>query len=166
MSEAGKLHTAYLSLGSNLGDRADNLERCIHLLANNIGIVSKRSGIYESEPWGYESKNFFYNLCIEVKTGCKPLDLLKHIIRIERRSGRKRSGSDYADRVIDIDLLFYDHMVMETPRLIIPHPGIPHRKFVLMPLAEIAPGFVHPVLKKPVAELLEETGDSNIPVRI
>jgi len=166
MSEAGHIHTAYFSLGSNLGDRADNLGRCIHLISKNIGTVSKRSGIYESEPWGYESENYFYNLCIEVKTALKPLDLLKNIIRIERRSGRRRSGSGYADRVIDIDLLFFDHVVLETPRLILPHPGIPHRKFVLMPLAEIVPGFVHPVLKKPVAEILEETDDKSMPVRI
>ena len=163
MVTSGLEHIVYLSLGSNLGDRARNLEKGIALIGQKIGRIMKQSGMHESGAWGYESENMFYNMCIEVKTGISPEGVMEHILGIEREMGRQRSGEGYADRLIDIDLLFYGRIVLDTNRLKLPHPGIPARRFVLVPLKEIAAEFVHPAMKISVAELLDRCEDrSNV----
>ena len=161
MAGKGKHKGVFLSLGSNLGDRIRNMERSMELIEIHIGNISGRSGIYESDAWGFESKNAFYNMCLEVRTEFSADRVMEAIILIENSMGRKRTGSGYSDRLIDIDLLFYNGLIINTSSLTLPHPMIEERRFVLSPLAEITPGFVHPVLNCTVADLLAECKDGS-----
>ncbi|MFC2090885.1 2-amino-4-hydroxy-6-hydroxymethyldihydropteridine diphosphokinase [Bacteroidota bacterium] len=154
-----KQHTVWLSLGSNLGDRSLNLKNArdaIRLAGNRIISVS---GIYESSPWGYNSEHSFYNQCIEVRSSLDPLNVLLLIKDIERTAGRERVEGSYSDRTLDIDILFYDDLVMDTGDLSIPHPLMKDRYFVLYPLNEIAAEKKHPVWHKTVSEFLETCPD-------
>lgn len=136
--------TLYLSLGTNLGDRRSNLETALTLIGQKIGTVQVRSGIIETEPWGFESTNRFLNMVAKVLTKLDPLDVLHTAQEIEKQMGRtvKSSNSVYHDRIIDIDILLYDDLVMKTDELTIPHPLMYKRSFVMQPLAEIAPDLV------------------------
>ena len=148
-------HLVYLSLGSNLGDKQFNLSRAIDFIQEYCGSIEKKSNIYSSQPWGFESENIFYNLCLIVKTSNSPVLLLKNLLSIEQNMGRRREESGYADRIIDIDILFYDDLIINEENLIIPHPKIQERMFVLAPLEEVASEFVHPVLELSVGKLRE-----------
>ena len=152
------LHTIYLSLGSNIPDRAAHLSRATNRIAESIGTIIKKSPIYETQSWGYND-NDYLNMAIEVQTTLSPSDLLKTINKIEADLGRVRSGNGYEARTIDIDILFYDNETIDLPLLTIPHPKIALRRFVLQPMADIAPDFVHPTMGKTMAVLLEECGD-------
>jgi len=147
--------TVYIGIGSNLGDREDNCERAIKLLIDNEITVTKRSSMAETEPWGVKEQPDFINMAVEIKTGLTPEELLSLLKNIEVDVGRLPT-SHWGPRIIDLDILFYDDVVMDTPELQIPHPGISEREFVLKPLAEIAPDKMHPVLKKSIKELLSE----------
>jgi 2-amino-4-hydroxy-6-hydroxymethyldihydropteridine diphosphokinase len=149
----------YLSLGSNLGSRDQNIEEAIKLIQSRIGVIEKVSLIYESEAWGFFSENSFYNCCLSLRTQLNPLPLLDELLKIEKEMGRIRLGSGYSDRIIDIDLLFYGQQELDHPRLIIPHPSMGDRRFVMHPLAEIAPELLHPVTGKTVLEMLQECTD-------
>lgn len=131
----------YLSLGTNLGDRRSNLENALTLIAREIGVIMARSSVIETEPWGFESRNRFLNMAVMVQTDLKPLEVLEKTRKIEKDMGRtSKTGTDgYHDRIIDIDILLYDDLKMETPELTIPHPRMWQRRFVMDPLAEIAP---------------------------
>jgi 2-amino-4-hydroxy-6-hydroxymethyldihydropteridine diphosphokinase len=144
-------HVIYLSLGSNLGDRSQNLCKAISLLASKAH-VTKQSSIYETAPWGYPDQPAFLNQVVIADTGLEPVELLAFLKEIELTSGRLETFR-YGPRIIDLDILFYDDLVLDTPGLIIPHPHIVERAFVLIPLAEIAPNFRHPILDKSVQEL-------------
>ena len=148
----------YLSLGTNLGDRRSNLETALALIGRRIGTVTGASDIIETEPWGYESPNRFMNMAARVETSLTPVQALEAAKKIETEMGRTaKTGKDgYKDRIIDIDLLLYDDLVMETPVLTIPHKLMHVRRFVLEPLAGIAPELEHPVLHKTINELLKE----------
>ena len=148
-----------LSTGSNLGDRRKNLVSAIGLIKEKLGRILKVSRIYESGSWGYISSNRFYNQCLAVETDLGAEDCLSQILEIERIMGRERSGSGYSDRIIDIDILFVDDLVMESDSLRIPHEKLAFRRFVLMPLAEILPDYEHPLLHKSSQELLEQCTD-------
>ena len=150
--------TLYLSLGTNLGDRRSNLETALTLIGQRIGTVEDVSDVVETEPWGFDSPNSFLNLTAKVITELKPLDVLKTIKKIEKGMGRtSKTGTEgYQDRIIDIDLLLYDELVMESPELTIPHRLMHKRRFVLEPLAEISPELVHPVIHKTISQLLNE----------
>jgi 2-amino-4-hydroxy-6-hydroxymethyldihydropteridine diphosphokinase len=145
--------TIYLGIGSNLHDREGNCEKAIALLEDNRIKVTKRSSMIETEPWGVEEQPMFINMAVESDTELPPEELLKLLKEIEIKLGRK-PGVRWGPRTIDLDILFYDDMILKTDELEIPHPGIEERDFVLKPLEEIAPDMVHPILKKSIKELL------------
>ncbi len=151
--------TTYLSLGSNLGDRLNNLQDAVFSIHRYIGDVQLISPVYESSSWGFEASDFL-NICISVKTNLLPKELLQNLLKIERDLGRIRfEEKGYASRTLDIDILYYEHEALFTDKLVIPHPELPFRKFVLKPLADIAPQFYHPVLHKDTRNLLQECKD-------
>ena len=144
-------HTVYLALGSNLGDRLANLKEAISSLTPQLDVKAK-SQVYETPPWGFEDQPKFLNQVVKAKTYLDPEPLLKHLKRLEVALGRKESFPN-GPRLIDIDVLFYDDLVLNKPSLIIPHPHLHERGFVLLPMMDIAPDLVHPVHKKTVQEL-------------
>ncbi|RJQ53523.1 MAG: 2-amino-4-hydroxy-6-hydroxymethyldihydropteridine diphosphokinase [Nitrospiraceae bacterium] len=146
------MHTAYIGIGSNLGNRDDNCERAIRLLIENSVTVTKRSSMAETEPWGVREQPKFINMAVETETALSPQELLRLLKKIEEDVGRLPT-SRWGPRIIDLDILLYDDLIMETPGLVVPHPNIAEREFVLKPLAEIAPEKIHPVLKKSIKDL-------------
>ena len=153
-------HTAYLALGSNLGNRLSNLKNAISNLTPQMN-VKKKSLVYETPPWGYADQPAFLNQVVMVETYMEPENLLNHLKRLETVLGREPSFEN-GPRVIDIDILFYDDVIINSPPLVIPHPRLHHRGFVLVPLNDIAPDLVHPVLGKPISELLLDVERLNI----
>lgn len=153
-------HTVYLALGSNLDNRLANLKQAVAALSPQMEVKAK-SHIYETPPWGYEDQPKFLNQVIKATTYLEPQPLLKHIKRLEVMLGRKASFQ-YGPRSIDIDILLYDDLVLDTPSLVIPHPRLRERGFVLLPLMDIAPDLIHPVEKKTVKELLAFCNVSDI----
>jgi 2-amino-4-hydroxy-6-hydroxymethyldihydropteridine diphosphokinase len=144
----------YLGLGSNLGDKRKNLDDAIGLINIKIGNVLICSDFHASKPWGFDSKNHFLNAVILVCTQFSPLEALEASRQIEKQMGRKeKTASNYTDRIIDIDILLYDMQIIKNERLNIPHPFMHLRDFVLIPMAEIAPDLIHPVLNKSIAEI-------------
>lgn len=146
---------AYLALGTNIGNKRRNMITAAALLAERVGDVLALSGFYETEPWGFQSDNTFLNAALQLETSLPPLELLKATRQIEIEMGRtQKSNGAYHDRIIDIDILLYDDLILRTPELTLPHPLMHERRFVMEPLAEIAPNLVHPVLKKTVIEII------------
>ena len=146
---------AYLALGTNIGNKRRNMITAAALLAERVGDVLALSGFYETEPWGVQSENTFLNAALQLDTSLSPLELLKATQEIEIEMGRtQKSNGAYHDRIIDIDILLYEDLVLQTPELTLPHPLMHERLFVMEPLAEIAPNVIHPVFKKPVISLL------------
>lgn len=133
------MHTVYLSLGSNLGNRKRLLREAIALVGSDVGCVERESSFIETEPWGFSSPNKFLNCCVKVVTALAPRQLLEATQRIERELGRTMKSEDgvYHDRVIDIDILLYDDITVDEPDLKIPHPLMGERDFVMVPLREI-----------------------------
>jgi len=149
----------FLGLGTNLGDREANLKTALESIIENIGPVVSLSSVYETEPWGFRTEDLFLNMVAEVETKLKPSGLLGRMLMIEANMGRLRSGTGYSSRIIDLDILLYGEEIMDSKSLVIPHPKLHERRFVLVPLCEIAPDLVHPVLKKNIKTLLKECKD-------
>lgn len=154
----------YLSLGSNQGEKQDNIQKAIDKIAESIGVVLKISSIYKTSSWGYKGEDF-YNICLEVSTYLQPEPLLDRINIIEKSLGRERNDVDqYKDRNIDIDILLFDNEIIFSERLSIPHPRMLERKFVMIPLVEIAKNILHPIEKRQLHVCLKkclDTGDIN-----
>lgn len=152
------LHDVYLALGSNLGNKIDNIEKAYENINERIGKIIERSSIYESDPVGFVSDNGFVNTVCHVLTKLDVESVMDVAEIIEYEMGRrvKSEKKIYSDRTIDIDILFFDKEVINNPRLIIPHPHLHERTFVLEPLSEIAPDLIHPFLKKTISELKNE----------
>lgn len=149
----------FLGLGSNIGDRSLHLKLASEAIELSIGRITQASVVYLTAPWGLSEQPPFYNQAIRVETALEPETLLGAIQEIEKKMGRERIVK-WDKRIIDIDILFYDQLVYHSEKLQIPHPWLERRNFVLVPLAEIAPNFVHPVLRKTVLELLEISPDT------
>lgn len=150
----------YIGLGTNLGDRDENLRVAVQKIEKQIGKVVSLSAFYVTTPWGFASANSFLNAAVCVETDLLPLEVLQETQQIERELGRihKSVGGVYSDRLIDVDILLYGDLILSTAsasgaELILPHPLMTERAFVMQPLAEIAPGLMHPVLRKTVKEI-------------
>lgn len=147
---------AYISLGSNMGNKKENLEKAISELSQvKDTFVTKKSEIIETEPFGYKEQDDFLNACVGIKTLLPARELLKELLAIEKRMGRERKIK-WGPRIIDLDIIFYGKEVIEEDDLIVPHPYMEYREFVLKPLEEIIPNFVHPLLMKRVSTLRKE----------
>lgn len=144
----------YLGLGTNIGNKRKNMVTAAALLAERAGDVLSLSSFYETEPWGFASENTFLNAALELETTYSPLELLHLTQQIEREMGRtQKSNGAYHDRIIDIDILLYGNEVVHHEDLVVPHPLMQQRLFVMQPLAEIAPSLVHPILQKSMYDL-------------
>jgi|AOAMet1_04_M0_20_1038515.scaffolds.fasta_scaffold00911_2 deoxyguanosine kinase len=151
----------YLSLGSNQGRKLKNLQKAIYEIAESIGAIHKISSVYKTDSWGFKGDDF-YNICIAVSTYLPPEELLKNILNIETKLGRKREQNNkYTNRKIDIDILLFDDEIVFSKNIIIPHPRMLDRKFVLVPLAEIAGNTLHPIEKKTLNICLNNTIDTS-----
>ena len=140
------MNVAYLCLGGNIGDREKSLSLALLNIRENIGEISSTSSIFETEAWGVENQQAYLNQCIKVKTNLNPTTLIDRLLSIEKNLGRERAlNLVYAPRTIDIDILFYNQEIINLPQLIVPHPRLHLRKFVLIPLQEIAPNYLHPI---------------------
>lgn len=155
------MHQVFLGTGGNIGNKHDNFDKVFTFIKNELGAIIKSSSIYETSPWGFQAEENFWNQVLWIETLLSPLDVLKRIAKIEAEFGRKRTGEGYTSREMDIDILYFDDEIIETKNLTIPHPLLHKRLFVLVPLAEIAPDFVHPVLQITNAEMLKVCEDKS-----
>ena len=149
----------YLLLGSNIGEKYKMIEKALNLIKLEVGDIEKRSSIYESEPWGFSAEGMFLNQVVLIKTELLPFDLLKKIQGIEKKLGRTKKGSNYESRLIDIDILFINDEVIETPNLTVPHKQLHKRMFTLLPLYEINKNLKHPKIGKTISELKRDCKD-------
>lgn len=150
--------TVYLGLGTNLGNKEANLRTAIYKLQERIGKQVSLSSFYETAPWGFESDHSFLNAAIGLETSLSPIEILHITQEIEKELGRtkKSVNGSYSDRLIDIDILLYDTLVLQTPELTVPHPLMTERDFVMKPLIEIAENVIHPTRQKTLSELYQE----------
>lgn len=151
----------YLSIGSNLGKRYENCQKGIsQLIAKTKSLLIMKSSFYETEPIGYEKQGWFLNAAIKIETLLDPSELLRDLKSVESDLGRNFQQVRFGPRTLDLDILFYDNLIENAADLVIPHPRMHERCFVLKPLCDIAPAMVHPILKKSVAQLLKDLEDS------
>ena len=155
----------YFSIGSNKGNRSGLINEAIDKIDTIIGKVMLKSSIYETKSWGFNSNNF-YNICILVESELTPDLILNQILTIEKDMGRFKKTDQYSDRCIDIDILFFDNMIINSKSLEIPHPRIQLRKFVLTPMLELKPDLIHPILKKSIRQLEIECVDKDQPKKV
>lgn len=149
----------YILLGGNLGDKKRIFSEVQTRINTQIGKISAQSAIYETEPWGFESDDFFWNQALEIRTVLSPEEVLQKTQQIEIELGRIRKENQNDSRIIDIDILFYGDQIIELEKLIIPHPRIQERNFVLIPMSEIAPDLIHPLFQKSIQQMLDDCTD-------
>jgi 2-amino-4-hydroxy-6-hydroxymethyldihydropteridine diphosphokinase len=155
------VRTTYLSLGSNQGNKLEHLQNAVDLIGEKVGAINKVSSIYKTKSWGFEGDDFL-NCCVEVSTNLNPENLIKTLLTIEERLGRVRNESkEYSGRSIDLDILLFDDEIIFSPNLIVPHPRMLERKFVMVPLTEIAPNYRHPIEKQTILMCLQNSDDSS-----
>ena len=147
------MNKAYLLTGGNVGNREKNLARAKTLIGQQAGTVTRTSSLYETAAWGKTDQSPFLNQGLEVETTLSPQELLQQLLDIEKKMGRVRNEK-YGPRIIDIDILLFNNIILNDPLLTLPHPELQNRRFALVPLAEIGPGLIHPVFKKSITELL------------
>lgn len=152
------MNNVFIIIGGNLGNRLQNLKKAASLIEQKAGVIKKLSALYETEPWGTKEQPHYYNQVLELLTPLEADSLMQIFLQIEQQMGRVRTAK-YNARTIDIDILFFNNEVINTGLLTVPHPRLHQRRFVLQPLAEIAPELVHPVLEQTVTELLRNTKD-------
>ena len=152
------MQNVFLGLGSNIGDRKNNIQQTISKIEHCIGEIAAQSSLYKTAAWGKTDQSYFINQVIKISTPLSPIDLLDQVLRVERQRGRIRKEK-WGARSIDIDILFYGSEIIELPRLLIPHPFIAERRFVLAPMHELAPDFLHPVFERTIRELLTSCDD-------
>jgi 2-amino-4-hydroxy-6-hydroxymethyldihydropteridine diphosphokinase len=160
------MNKAYLSLGSNRGDRQSNLSKAIELLNNKAGKVVSKSLLYETQPWKMDDETMFINQVILLETALDANTLMDLLLEIETSMGRVRTAAKYEPRIIDIDILFFNNDLISSEKLTVPHPFIQERRFVLVPMAEIAPEYVHPVLNTKIYQLLTVCKDNSRVVQL
>ena len=153
------MNTVYIQLGSNIGERESFITKSMYKVEDDIGKIITASSIFETTAWGNKNQNNFLNSVIEIKTPFDAFTILQKSQEIENNLGRERSDK-WGERTIDIDILFYNNKIINTKELTVPHPLIQKRKFVLVPLSEIAPNYMHPILKKNISTLLSECKDT------
>lgn len=156
------MNICYLQLGSNIGNRQEYLQMACEAFIENDHVITKRSSIYETEPWGFESDDYFLNQVIEIETKLNPSQLLAFCQRVELQNNRIRKTKRYASRTLDIDILLFNHDVINSHALTIPHKEMANRRFVLEPLNEITPDYQHPVLHKTINELWNKCSDYSV----
>jgi 2-amino-4-hydroxy-6-hydroxymethyldihydropteridine diphosphokinase len=156
------MNIVFLGIGTNLGNRERNLEKAVNMIENLPGRILQSSSSYETEPWGFQSEEKFLNMVVKIETILTPFTLLEKIHVLESSLGRVRGTERYISRLIDIDILLYDNLIIDDEHLKIPHPLLHERKFVLIPLCEIEPGIIHPVLGKTIGELLQICSDTGV----
>jgi 2-amino-4-hydroxy-6-hydroxymethyldihydropteridine diphosphokinase len=149
----------YLLLGGNIGDKQAVFSDARVRLGERLGKITSQSAVYETEPWGFESDDLFWNQVLEITTELSPEAVLSETQQTELELGRIRKANQYDSRIIDIDILFYGQQIIDQEKLTVPHPRLQERKFALIPLNEIAPELVHPVLLKNIGQLLDECTD-------
>lgn len=149
----------YLLLGGNLGDRKSVFAQARAILEDTVGKIAAQSALYETEPWGFDSDDLFWNQVLEITTVLSPDEVLQQTQKAELSLGRIRKANQYDSRIIDIDILFYGELIINQANLNVPHPRIQERKFTLIPLNEIAPDLIHPVFQKNIRQLLNECTD-------
>jgi 2-amino-4-hydroxy-6-hydroxymethyldihydropteridine diphosphokinase len=153
-------HTVYIALGTNLGNRLANLRVAIASMPPEINALAE-SHVYETPPWGYEDQPAFLNMVVKAETSLEPEPLLKYLKQLEVELGREQNFR-WGPRLIDLDILFYDDLVLDSPPLVIPHPRLHERAFVLVPLMDVAPDLVHPVFQRRVSDFLAEMDTQGI----
>ncbi len=156
---------AYIGIGSNLGNREENLSTALSRIGEFAGKIVTASSFYETDPWGFQAENKFLNMVVKIETALEPGALLQSLLEIEKSMGRVRNSIKYTSRVIDLDILFYSNLISEDRELTIPHPHIHERMFVLLPMNEIDQDFVHPVLNESVNSLLKSCRDNSSVVK-
>lgn len=155
------MHQVFLSIGGNLGNKRANFDKVYTHIQNELGCIVLRSSVYETPPWGFDSEDSFWNQVLCIETLLNPSEILEKIKKIDAAFGRKRISEGYSSREMDVDILYFEDKIIETENLTIPHPLLHKRLFVVVPLAEIAPDLVHPVLKLTSVEMLNNCEDKS-----
>ena len=157
--------SVFILLGSNLGERQLLVNQACGMIEERCGKIMAKSRLYESEPWGFKSEHWFWNMVVEISTSLSPEELMDTLLAIEKELGRDRSTphEGYVSRPMDLDILYWnDGLIADNQHVIVPHPRLHQRRFTLLPLCDIAPDYVHPILKKTNRQLLEECSDSGV----